>query len=399
MDTITIKPISYHNARHAGIFFKDHKEVNEVVRKVKGIKWSTTHRCWYVPLTREDCGRVYNIVRHFGTVEVSELKEYLKAEKSGSRGLLPAVHHLPATSAQRPRSQRRRIADINNHVLPMMAQRLKLKAYSESTIRIYLSEMAQLLQTLGDIPADELTPEHLKRYLVYCYERLGLKENTLHSRINAMKLYYEQVLGREKFFWEIPRPKKALMLPKVLSENELARLFNALDNLKHKAMLFTAYSAGLRVSEIAALRIRNIDSGRMQIFIEKAKGKKDRYVNLSPVLLDILRVYIKEYIPRPHEYLFESGRTRTAYPVRTIQKIFQIAKNKAGIKKNVGVHSLRHSFATHLLEKGTDIRYIKDLLGHFNIRTTERYLHVSNQALVNIVSPLDDLWSTGKLVW
>src|SRR5438874_9211246 len=179
MDTITIKPISYHNAKHAGIFFKDHKELNEVVRKVKGIKWSTTHRCWYVPLTREDCGRVYNIVRHFGTVEVSELKEYLKAEKSGSRGLLPAVHHLPATSAQRPRSQRRRIADINKHVLPMMAQRLKLKAYSESTIRIYLSEMAQLLQTLGDIPADELTPEHLKRYLVYCYERLGLKENTL----------------------------------------------------------------------------------------------------------------------------------------------------------------------------------------------------------------------------
>jgi site-specific recombinase XerD len=153
------------------------------------------------------------------------------------------------------------------------------------------------------------------------------------------------------------------------------------------------------VSEIAALKLRDIDSGRMQIRIEKAKGKKDRYVNLSPVLLDILRAYVKMYRPPPREYLFESERTGTCYPIRTIQKVFQIAKNRAGIKKDIGVHSLRHSFATHLLEKGTDIRYIKDLLGHFDIRTTGRYLHVSKKALVNIVNPLDDLWSTGKLEW
>jgi integrase/recombinase XerD len=190
-----------------------------------------------------------------------------------------------------------------------------------------------------------------------------------------------------------------LILPKILSEDELARLFNALNNLKHKAMLFTAYSAGLRVSEIAALKIQHIDSGRMQIFVENAKGKKDRYVNLSPVLLDILRAYIKNYKPKPKKYLFESEQTGTVYPTRTIQKIFQTAKDKAGIKKEVGVHSLRHSFATHLLEKGTDIRYIKDLLGHFNIKTTERYLHVSKKALINIESPLDDLWRSGKVEW
>lgn len=176
-------------------------------------------------------------------------------------------------------------------------------------------------------------------------------------------------------------------------------MFNALDNLKHKAMLFTAYSAGLRVSEIAALKIKHIDSGRMQILIEDAKGKKDRYVNLSPVLLDVLRAYIKKYKPKPREFLFESEQTETAYPTRTIQKVFQSAKEKAGIKKDAGVHSLRHSFATHLLEKGTDIRYIKDILGHFDIKTTERYLHVSKKALVNIASPLDDLWRTGKIEW
>lgn len=291
------------------------------------------------------------------------------------------------------------IHPVNARVLPLMKERLLLKAYSASTIRTYLNEMAQFLFLIGQIHVDDLTPAHLKRYLVYCYEKLRLSENTLHSRINAMKFYYEQVLGREKFFWEIPRPKKQLILPKVLGEDELARLFNSLVNLKHKAMLFTAYSAGLRVSEVAALKIKHIDSGRMQIFVEHAKGKKDRYVNLSPVLLDILRAYIKNYNPKPTVYLFESEQSGTCYPIRTIQRIFQLAKEKARIQKSVGIHSLRHSFATHLLEKGTDIRYIKDILGHFNIKTTERYLHVAKQHLVNIISPLDDLWKTGKIDW
>jgi site-specific recombinase XerD len=200
-------------------------------------------------------------------------------------------------------------------------------------------------------------------------------------------------------FFEIPRPKKPLILPKLLNEEEIRRLFNALTNKKHKAMLFTTYSAGLRVSELASLKIADIDSKRMQILIERAKGKKDRYVNLSPVLLDILRNYHQEYLPKPKEYLFESEQTHTAYPTRTIQQIFANAKRKAGIKKDVGIHSLRHSFATHLLDKGTDIRYIKDLLGHFNIKTTERYLHVSKQQLVNIVSPFDDLWKKESINW
>jgi integrase/recombinase XerD len=291
------------------------------------------------------------------------------------------------------------IASINHHILPAMKQKLQLKAYSPSTIKTYINEMAQLLKALQNIPADDLTPEHLKRYLVFCYEKLKLKENTLHSRINALKFYYEQVLGRQKFFWDIPRPKKPLSLPRLLNENELARLFNALTNKKHKAMLFTAYSAGLRVSEIINLKLADIDSRRMQIFVERAKGKKDRYVPLSLILLDVLRGYIRESKIKPKRWLFESEQTGSAFPARTVQQIFSNAKNKAGIRKEVGIHSLRHSFATHLLERGTDIRYIKDLLGHFNIKTTERYLHVSNKQLVNIVSPLDDLWRREQINW
>jgi len=291
------------------------------------------------------------------------------------------------------------ISAVNSHVLPAMKERLRLKAYSESTIRTYLNEMSQLLVMLKDIPADELRPEHLKAYLVFCFEKLRLKENTLHSRINAMKFYYEQVLRRANFFWEIPRPKKPQLLPRLLTEAELARLFNALSNKKHKAILFTVYSAGLRVSEVINLKVSDIDSQRMQILIRRAKGKKDRYVNLSPVLLDILRSYIRLCNPRPKEYLFESSQTGTAFPARTVQQIFSTAKRKANIRKDVGIHSLRHSFATHLLDKGTDIRYIKDLLGHFNIKTTERYLHVSKKRLVNITSPFDDLWKKEIIKW
>lgn len=292
-----------------------------------------------------------------------------------------------------------RIDPINLHVIELMRDHLILKAYSKSTIKTYLNEISQFLYRLGNIPADELKAEHLRKYLVFCFEKLKLSENTLHSRINALKFYYEQVLRRDRFFWEIPRPKKPFQLPKLLNEEELRRLFNALSNKKHKAMLFTAYSAGLRVSEIVRLKLTDIDSERMQIFIENAKGKKDRYVNLSPVLLDILRAYFKQYSPRPKVYLFESEQTGDAYPIRTVQQIFSNAKRDAGILKDVGIHSLRHSFATHLLDKGTDIRYIKDLLGHFDIRTTERYLHVSKHQLVNIASPLDDLFKSKQIDW
>lgn len=409
MKKVTLKPLYHKDQECIGIYFENTAVLNGAIRKNAGAKWSQTNKCWYIPLSKENYNKLFFALKGKAAIEQSALHEYLAAKKK--KVLTPAkttaiakpvspVILLPTTSKKQVTVYKGgKIQAVNAHVIPAMEQHLKLKAYSPSTIKTYLGEMTQLLTILKTIPADDLTQELLKRYLIYCYEKLKLTENTLHSRINAMKFYYEQVLKRDKFFWEIPRPKKQFILPKVLGEDELAKLFNSLGNLKHKAMLFTAYSAGLRVSEIAALKIKNIDSGRMQILIENAKGKKDRYVSLSPVLLDILRSYIKNYKPKPIEFLFESEQTGTGYPSRTIQRVFQMAKDKAGISKTVGIHSLRHSFATHLLEKGTDIRYIKDLLGHFSIKTTERYLHVTKEKLVNIISPLDDLWRSGKIDW
>lgn len=280
----------------------------------------------------------------------------------------------------------------NQQELGRMEEQLLLKAYSSSTRRTYLNEFRQLLKLLGKKPVQELTEDDMRRYMVYVLDREKLSEHTAHSRLNAIKFYFEQVLGREKFFWNIPRPKKPDQLPKVLGERELERMFRSVSNLKHKAILFTAYSAGLRVSEVVNLRLCDIDSGRMQIRVEQSKGKKDRYVGLSVVLLDVLRAYISQCRPMPLVYLFEGNDAGIPYSSRSAQMVFQQAKEKAGILKEVSFHVLRHSFATHLLEKGIDIRYIKDLLGHFSIKTTERYLHVKRQDLITMVNPLDELY-------
>lgn len=385
------------------IFIKspNKRELNKVFNALNGVKWSNTKKEWHMPLDEKLYKQFYASLKKEASINNTALKTYLqnkKKEASIENQAKPAQISI-TSKPKAPELPQQSIALINAHVLPASKQALVLKAYSPSTIKTYLNEISQFLHAIKHNAADEFSVDRIKKYLQYCYEKLNLSENTMHSRMNALKFYYEQVLKKEKFFWEIPRPKKHLHLPKLLNEEELRKLFNALTNKKHKAMLFTAYSAGLRVSEIVNLKISHIDSKRMQIFIEKAKGKKDRYVNLSPVLLDILRNYIKEYKPPAKQYLFESEQTFKPYPARTVQQVFNNAKHKAGIKKEVGIHSLRHSFATHLLDKGTDIRYIKDLLGHFDIKTTERYLHVSNHKLVHIISPLDDLISKEKIDW
>jgi len=398
MHTVCLTPFFHHGQECIGLNHSD-PSLTIIIRAIPGIRWCQARKCWYLPLDRESCKKALNALRGKAIPDTAVLRQYLEKRKR-IMAVAPVLTDRKSTlPAPAPSSPVWQLSRENLLAMEKFIEQLKLKAYSPSTIITYRSELLRLLQWLGKRPVDELSIDELRTYFVYCHDQLRLTENTLHSRINAVKFYFEQVLMREKVFWNIPRPKKALLLPKLLSEKELARLFRALSNKKHKAMLFTAYSAGLRVSELVNLKIRDIDSGSMQILVEKSKGKKDRYVNLSPVLLDILRSYIGKQVPRPRKYLFESGYTLDRYPVRTVQQIFSKARTLAGISKEVGIHSLRHSFATHLLEKGTDIRFIKELLGHFDLRTTERYLHVAKQKLVNIISPLDDLFEKEGLEW
>jgi site-specific recombinase XerD len=243
-----------------------------------------------------------------------------------------------------------------------MEQRLKLKAYSHSTIKTYLNEVGVFLRTIKTHSADSFDAQRIKDYLQYCADKLRLSENTLHSRINALKFYYEQVLKREKFFWDIPRPKKANQLPKILSKEEMIRLIKAIENLKHKTMIMLGYACGLRVSEITGLEINDIDEDRRLLLIRRAKGKKDRVVSLSPVMLIMIREYRTNY--KPQKYLFEGQYKGTAYSTRSLESIIKAAKNRAGISKSGSMHMLRHSFATHLIDKGIDVVFIQKLLGH-----------------------------------
>ena len=326
----------------------------ELREKFSTAKWSVSKKCWYLP-------------------DVDSIRQEI--------GLSPKTEQGKTVVSQ--------IQPVNIAALKRMHETLLLKAYSPHTIKTYCNEFSQLLYSLKNTPVDALTPERLRSYFLYCITKLKLSENQIYSRINAIKFYFEQVLHREKlFFAEIPRPKRKSILPKVLSKSDIVKIFAQVDNSKHLLMLKLCYGMGLRVSEIVNLKIKDIDSGRMLVHIEAAKGKKDRCVTLPSSILEDLRTYYRTY--RPKTYLFE-GQYGGQYAIRSIQAVFKNAMRKANINKSVGIHGLRHSYATHLLEYGTDMIFIQKLLGHKDIKTTEIYAKVSNRHLSNIKSPLDDL--------
>jgi site-specific recombinase XerD len=282
----------------------------------------------------------------------------------------------------------KRISEVNKPALKALDNLLVLKSYSKNTRRTYHYEFAQLLYILGNHDVNKLDEKRIQSYFLYCAETLKISESQINSRYNAIKFYFEQVLGREKFFINLPRPKTPSKLPKYISKKDINKLFSVVTNTKHLLMLKLCYGMGLRVSEIVGLKVTDIDSGNMQVLIEGAKGKKDRYVNLPESILEDLRAYYKEY--RPKKYLFQ-GRNGDKYCIRSVQNVFHNAMEEAHINKEVGIHALRHSYATHLLESGTDIAHIQQLLGHNSVKTTMIYAKVGQKNLRKIKSPLDSL--------
>lgn len=264
---------------------------------------------------------------------------------------------------------------------------IRLKNYSFSTINSYTFCFEKFLNYFKGKDIDSLTKDEVIDFLYSEHEK-GFSASYQNQLINAIKFYYEKILGRKKEFYNLPRAKKPQKLPTVLSEEEITTLLDQPENLKHKCILLLIYSGGLRVSEAVKIRISDIDSTRNLILVRGGKGKKDRSTLLSHKLLEMLRHYYRVY--KPKEYLFE-GDTGGQYSVTSIQKIFNKALKSSGIRKKATVHSLRHSFATHLLERGTDLRYIQELLGHESSKTTEIYTHITKKGMDNIVSPLDNL--------
>lgn len=385
---ITIKPLHHRGEEKLAIIFPFEKTIDFAVRSIKGIKWTQTHKCWYVPLSKESFENVLTSLRNVGELEYSALKEYLEkrkkivAIKSQTTAVPESINIKPLTLKTYT------VSDENLLLLDQTIKTLKLKAYASNTIELYRGEILQLMRLLRDKSLAGVTANQIKSYLLWLIQTRQCSESKIHSTLNALKFCFEQVLHQPKIFITIPRPKKHLQLPKVHAPDQVKKMIQSTNNEKHKTMLMLAYATGMRLQEIINLKIKDINSARMVINIIRAKGKKDRQAILSEKLLIQLRKYFVIY--RPKEWLFE-GKPGKQYGYRTLQEVFTNARNRSGVNMKGGIHTMRHSFATHLLENGTDIRLIQELLGHHSIKTTIRYTHVSKALIQKVKSPLDEL--------
>lgn len=266
---------------------------------------------------------------------------------------------------------------------------LKLKNYSENTISVYRNWFTLFLKNFPDKKPSTISKEEVMELLMRYKNSKVWSATGQNQLISSIKFFYEKVLNRAAETYDLPRAQKPFQLPAIFAEEEIKKIIVATENLKHRTMICLAYAGGLRVSEIVNLKLKDIDSKRMVITLCSAKGMKDRQTLLSVKLLELLRTYVKEY--KPKVWLFE-GQAGGQYSARSIQEVIQQAKKKAGVTKKGSIHALRHSFATHLLEGGTDLLSIKELLGHNSLRTTMLYTHVSKKHLSKIQSPLDKLF-------
>jgi site-specific recombinase XerD len=266
-----------------------------------------------------------------------------------------------------------------------MIRELELHRKSPRTIEAYVRAVAQLARHFGRSP-ERIEREQVRDFLHYLITQRKLAFSSCNQKLAAMRFFYEQVLRQPDFDLRVPA-KRSGRLPEPLSRQEIARLLEAATNAKHRVLMMTAYAAGLRLSELVHLRIEDLHSQRMLIHVRQGKGHKDRYTLLSPRLLQELRGYWRQYRPRP--WLFPNQQGNGPLPTATAQRAFYTLKARAQIQHGHGIHSLRHSFATHLLEAGVDLPTIQRLLGHTSLSTTAKYLHVTSQHLSSIRSPLD----------
>jgi integrase/recombinase XerD len=272
--------------------------------------------------------------------------------------------------------------------MDLMYQKLVLKGYSKNTIKTYMHMFKQFLRHIHPMPLHQVGISHIMHYHNELVTKRNVSASYQNQSINAIKFYIEKVLNLPKIQYDLCRPRKSKSLPKVLSLDEVSRILDVTKNIKHKAILSVIYGCGLRISECINLKNQDIDSSNMRVWVRNAKGKKDRITLLSPSLLELLRDYYRVY--KPKQWLFE-GVGDKQYSPSSIRQVFNRSKKKAGVNIPATVHTLRHSFATHLLDCGTNLRYIQKLLGHSSSKTTEIYTHVSTTNLTNIKSPFEML--------
>lgn len=368
LERIQIIPTTHRGDRVYLLKFSYRSDLIKVC-KTGGLQWSATKRGWYCKQGIGVLDGLYNLFKNKALLQIDKNG---REEYSGSRHS-KSIHNEPIT-------------------VPEAYKKLLIRRrYSINTINTYCSLFAQFLTYHAPQSLKTITEDQIRAYQDFLVGSKKVALSTQNQHINAIKFYYEKVLGRERKTYYIERPRKQKQLPKVLSEAQIMKLIEVTKHIKHKTIIALQYSAGLRISELLQLRKQDILYDKNLIFVRGAKGKKDRTTLLAGFMKELLAHYIETY--KPNYWLFE-GSKRQPYSTSSVRAIIKKSAMLAEIEQNVSSHMLRHSFATHLLEQGVDLRYIQTLLGHASSKTTEIYTHVSNKDFAKIESPLDRISNT-----
>lgn len=370
--SITLKHLLIKDKKYIGLQFNTDKVIQALVKELPNVKWSNKFNMAYVLNSNKNLNKIFNVFN--GVVWVN--CNYFFDKKPINDNIEP----MDITWYRK-----RPIQENFRYCPTSYLNKLQLKKYANNTIKAYILAFETFINYYNTKKLIQINENDVRVYILKLIQE-NKSDSYINIAINSIKFYYESVLGMPNRFYEIERPRKAKKLPKVLSKDDVLKIIANTNNLKHKCIVSLLYSSGIRRNELIHLKITDIDSKRMLIFIEAAKGKKDRYTLLSHTLLNDLRVYYKQW--KPQKYLIE-GLFGKQYSAQSVGKIVKNAAIKAGIPITVTPHMLRHSFATHLLEDGTDLRQIQVLLGHSSTKTTEIYTHVATTTFNKITNPLD----------
>lgn len=372
LHNITLKHLSINKNKCIGLQYFSHKVIDALIKELPNIAWSELYQMHYLPYSKENLDKIFKLFRgvawingnyYFGVNRSKDVDESTNISWFNNR-------NTPTNYKTCPK---------------IYLQKLQIKKYSNNTIKNYVSSFEKFINYYKTIDINTLNENDVRKYISHLINE-NRSNAFINQSINSIKFYYEVVQGMPNRFYSIERPRREKKLPIVLSKNEVLKVINCTNNIKHKCIVSLLYSSGIRRSELINLKLTDIDSERMLIRIEAAKGKKDRYTILSKNTLKDLRIYFKKWKPRT--YLFE-GQIGEKYHANSVGKLVSAAGVNAQLSKRVTPHMLRHSFATHLLEAGTDLRHIQLLLGHNSTKTTEIYTHVATSSFSSIKNPLD----------
>jgi integrase/recombinase XerD len=376
---IVILKIAFHKEKEiVQLHFAKNEEIQKNLRANRNLRWSQTMKCWYLPYDKNVRQDVFKLLNGVAFLDYSGLKTDLKTENIN---LVEPVIKPKPIQEELSEEHLKKIADFKTW--------MRSKRYSESTIDIYNDALKTFLRFYATKPIVEINNNDVILFNNKFILANKFSASYQNQVVNAIKLFFSKIELKSMEPELVHRPKRPKLLPNVLSKEEVRELLEKTSNLKHKTMLSLIYACGLRCGELLRLKLENIDTKRNLLIIKQSKGRKDRITPLSVKTLNLLNEYYKTY--KPKFYLFEGQTGETMVDERSLQLALKSNLLKTSIKKPVTLHWLRHSYATHLLENGTDLRYIQELLGHNSSRTTEIYTHVSSQSLQRITSPFDNL--------